>query len=110
VAAPLKELERNSLTLLDETTTGRLALHNSASSEITKGFLVLGGIFAASRGLDRLIYGSNPQGFLTTAYDCAAPFLVFTKMSPLAKVAVMVGGHEAVRAIEHFTAKNKDTN
>jgi len=110
VAAPLKELERNSLTLLDETTTGRLALHNSASSEITKGFLVLGGSFAASRGLDRLIYGSNPQGFLTTAYDCAAPFLVFTKMSPLAKVAVMVGGHEAVRAIEHFTAKNKDTN
>jgi len=109
VAAPLKELETSSLNLLEETTTGRLALHNAASSEITKGVLVLGGSFAASRGLDRMLYGGTSQGFLTTAYDCAAPFLVFTKMSPLAKVAVMVGGHEVVRAIEHFTVKNKES-
>jgi hypothetical protein len=108
IAAPLNKLEQTSLKLMAETTEGRVALHSSINSQIYKNMAVIGGSFVASRAIDHGIYGGSAQGFLTTAYDCAAPFLVFTKMSPLAKIGVMVGGHEVIRGIEYLTAKNKD--
>ena len=108
LAGPLNKLEETSLKLMAETTEGRVALHSNITSEIYKNMAVIGGSFVASRAIDHGIYGSSAQGFLATAYDCAAPFLVFTKMSPLAKIGVMVGGHELIRGVEYLTARNKD--
>jgi hypothetical protein len=68
---------------------------------------MLAGGFIATRGIDHFIYDGKSQGFLTTAFDCAAPFVVLTKMSPLAKIAIMIGGHELVRGIETMQAKYK---
>jgi hypothetical protein len=105
---PLNKLESLSDSLMEQTTIGRLSLHKAASGEIYTGIGVLAGSFVATRGIDHLIYGGKSQGMLTTGFDCALPFLVLTKMSPLAKVGLMIGVHEAVRGIEYFTAKNKD--
>jgi hypothetical protein len=108
IAQPLNNVESLSNKLMAETTSGRLNLHNAGTSEIYKGIGVLAGSYVATRGIDYFAYGGKSQGFLTTAYDCAAPLIAFTSMSPLAKFGVMVAGHEAVRLVETMIAKNKD--
>jgi len=108
LSEPLNKLERLADTVMEETTTGRIGIHNAASSEIMKGMGILGGSFVASRALDHTLYGGKSQGGFTTAFDCAAPFLVFTRMSPMLKIGLMIGGHELVRAIEYTSAKNSD--
>jgi hypothetical protein len=108
LSAPLKNVEGLTRQVMDQSEKGIVKLDTAASSKIFNGAAMLAGSFVATRGIDHFLYGGKSQGFLTTAFDCAAPFVVLTNMSPLAKIGVMIGGHEAVHAIEYFTAKNKD--
>jgi len=108
LASPLNKLESLSDEVMEQTTMGRLGLHKTATREIYAGLGMLAGSYVATRGIDHFLYGGKSQGFLTTAFDCAAPFLVLTKMSPVAKIGLMIGGHELVRGIEYMSNKNKD--
>jgi hypothetical protein len=108
LVGPLEKLESMSGHILGETTSGRNALDAAVNSKIMRSAAEIGGSFLATRGIDAAVYGSKSQGFLTTAFDVAAPFITFTKMSTVAKVGLMIGGHELVRAAEYMAAKKKE--
>ena len=106
-AKPMQELELASRELLHETRAGKIDLAKANSGKIMEAMGVLGASFVGSRLIDQGLYGSKPQGWLTTAGDIAAPFLVFTKMSPMLKVGAMIGSHEVLRFLDYKNAQQK---